>query len=143
MAKGRAGVMTLQQFTILRRDELLSFFKARYGRSWQRLVTRQTNMNPRSFHRWKSAAPLSICRQIQKVEAFARTIGFESATDAEVQARLLQYEQFKQAAAEAIERGKQKEIERALEEEQSREIKRCIDEGFRRARETSACHPTE
>ena len=50
--------MTLEQFTILRKEELVVFFKARFGKHWRQIVARQTNLHPRAFQRWKGAHAL-------------------------------------------------------------------------------------
>jgi hypothetical protein len=94
--------MTLGDFTILRRDELLAFFRARYGRPWRKIVARQANMHPRCFERWKGVPPLSIFRQILRLEAWARSVGFSSATDVEVQAALREHKQFVEAAEQEV-----------------------------------------
>ena len=100
--------MTLGDFTILRRDELLAFFRARYGRRWRKIVARQANMHPRCFERWKGVPPLSIFRQILKLETWARSVGFNSATDAEVQAALREHKEFVKAAAQEVETAQSK-----------------------------------
>jgi hypothetical protein len=100
--------VTLEQFTNFRRDELIAFFRVRFGRSWRQVVARQTNMHPRSFQRWNGAPPTSLYRQIHKLERWARSIGFQASTDAEVQAAIQAHERFKAEAAEAIESAKSK-----------------------------------
>ncbi|HWX22697.1 MAG TPA: hypothetical protein VN578_22565 [Candidatus Binatia bacterium] len=103
--------MTLEQFIILRRNELVAFFKARFGRHWRQIVPRQANLNPRCFQRWKTVPPLSLCRRIHKLETWARSIGFQSATDEQVQQALREHRKFKEAAAREVEKAQTKRNE--------------------------------
>jgi hypothetical protein len=90
-------------------------------------------MHPRTFDYWHKQTPLSLYRQIHKLEAWARTIGFESATDIRVQKSLREFERWKKAAARAIEETKQKEAERTREEQEMRENGERIAEEIRKA----------
>jgi hypothetical protein len=136
--------MTLEKFTIMRRDELLTFFKERFGKHWRQIVARQTHMHPRSFQRWKDAPPLSLYRQIHKLETWARTIGFQAATDAEVQEALREHANFKQAAAQEVEsaNGKRCQPSPAGESLESHQIGVKIAEGMRRLRDGRKSPPT-
>jgi hypothetical protein len=60
--------MTLTEFTGTRRDELLAFFKARFGKHWRQAVTSQAREHPRLFDRWPSAPPGSLYRSIHRLE---------------------------------------------------------------------------
>lgn len=108
--------MTLEEFTILRRDELVAFFKARFGYYWRRIVTRQAGLHPRSFQRFKSEPPLSLYRLINRLEKWARSIGFTSPVDEKVAARLIAHREFREAAQAEID-AVRKRKELAREEE--------------------------
>ncbi len=114
--------MTLEQFTILRRDELLTFFKARFGRRWRQTVERQADLHPRAFQRWTGAKPMSLYRQIHRLETWARSIGFVSATDAEVQARIEAQQRFKEAAEQEVAKA-QAETERKKAEDATKDAR--------------------
>ena len=125
--------MTLDQFTTFRKKELLAFFKARYGRPWRRIVTQQSGLNPRTFDYWNRRAPLSLYRQVSKLETWARTVGFESPTDVAVQVALLRSERFKKTAAEEVALAKRKQAARAREAQKSHEMEQKIREAMSRA----------
>ena len=108
--------MTLEEFTNLRRDELVEWFKARFGRHWRQAVSRQSGEHPRAFDRWPSAPPGSLYRQIDRLDRWARSIGFESVLDERVQERLRAYQVLKKAAAQEIENEQLKRIERSSAE---------------------------
>ena len=131
--------MTLEEFTILRRDELVAFFMARFGKQWRRAVTRQTGMNPRAFDRWWRVPPLSLYRQINRMDKWARTMGFESPTDDQVQQRLQEYKSFQKAAARAVKDAQQKRIEREAPAQKldGHELAARIAAGMQRLREAS------
>jgi hypothetical protein len=105
--------MKLEEFTILRRDELVEWFKARFGRHWRQIVTRQSGEHPRAFDRWRSTPPGSLYRQIDRLDRWARSIGFQSPTDDRVQERLLAYQAFKKAAEQQIGSEQDKRIDRS------------------------------
>src|SRR5262249_49873071 len=96
--------MTLEQFTTRRKEELIAFFEARFGTHWRQIVAIQTKTHPRTFQRWKGRTAVSLYRQIQELEAWARSIGFQSAVDETVQAALKRYDEFAQRAAHEVER---------------------------------------
>jgi len=98
--------MTLEEFTIRRKEELVAFLKARFGRRWRCIAARQVNMHPRAIERWKAARPISLYRQIHKLETWARSLGFQSATDSEVHAALRADQQFKENAAQEIQKAR-------------------------------------
>ncbi len=132
--------MTLEEFTLLRRDELIAFFKARFGRRWRAMVTRQAGEHPRAFDRWRTRMPpFSLYRLINRLDKWARTIGFESATDDRVEARLRAYQAFQKAAAQQVESEQQKRNERysACEGLDGDEIRARMAAAFRRMREAS------
>jgi hypothetical protein len=131
--------MTLEEFTHTRRDELVAFFKARFGKHWRQAVTRQAREHPRLFDRWPSAPPRSLYRPIYRLEKWARTIGFESALDDRVQERLRAYQAFKKAASQEVEtvQRKRNERSRADEDLHSREMKVKMAEALRRMREAA------
>jgi hypothetical protein len=126
--------MTLEQFTTFRREELVAWFKARFGRRWRQAVSRQSGEHPRAFDRWPSAPPGSLYRQIDRLDRWARSIGFQSATDDRVQERLRAYEAFKKAAAQEVEIEQQKRDERSSAEQDlyRHEIAVKIAEAFKR-----------
>jgi hypothetical protein len=128
--------MTLEAFTILRKGELVAFFKALYGRRWRCIVARQVDMHPRAFERWRAAPPVSLYRQIHKLEVWARSIGFKSATDSEVQAALREDQQFKETAAcevaEAL--SKRNKASDAGEDSGSHQLARQIREAMKQVR---------
>jgi len=127
--------MTLEQFTISRRDELVAFFRARFGKPWRRLVANQAGMHPRFHDRWKGVPPLSLYRQIHKLETWARTIGFVSATDSEVQRNLKLNQEFKDAATREVAETKRIRAELAEEERQSGQMREQITAAMQRVRE--------
>lgn len=131
--------MTLEEFTILRRDELVAWFKARFGKHWRQIVTLQAREHPRLFDRWPSAPPGSLYRQIDRLDKWARSIGFQSPTDDRVQERLRVYQAFKKAAAYQIEIEQEKRHERfrADEDLDLRQIGIKISEALRRMREAA------
>ncbi len=131
--------MTLEEFTNLRRDELVAFFKARFGRHWRQIVVRQAGEHRRAFDRWRSAPAGSLYRQIYRLDKWARSIGFESALDERVQARLREYQAFQKAAARAVadEQAKRSERARADGDLDVHQIDQMIAEGLRRLREAS------
>ncbi len=94
--------MTLEQFVILRRDELIEFFKVRYGFYWRRRVARHAQIHPRSFERFLTAPPLSLYRVLTRLEKWARSIGFTSKLDQEVQEAIRAHDAFTQEAANEI-----------------------------------------
>lgn len=128
--------MTLEDFIILRRDELVAFFTARYGRYWRRPVARQTGEHPGTFYHWGTAPPRSLYRQIYRLEKWARTVGFTSPTDDQLQEKLRAYREFKQRAAEEIQK-KRAERSSAGEEPNLQQMALKMAEGFRRMREAS------
>jgi hypothetical protein len=130
--------MTLEEFTSLRQEELVAFFKARFGKHWRRVVATQAHMHPRWFERWKGLAPLSMYRQIHKLDVWARSIGFESATGAKVHASLRADREFKEAATQAIEECKRNQAELAREDSQLRQRASEIQEAIREAMERRA-----
>ena len=127
--------MTLEEFTILRRDELVAFFKARFGRHWRQVVTRQAREHPRLFDRWPSAPPGSLYRQIDRLDRWARSVGFESPTDDRVQERLREYRAFENAAAHQVEIEQQKRNERPSADRglDGHQMRAKITEALRRA----------
>lgn len=131
--------MTLEEFTSLRRDELVAWFKARFGRHWRQIVARQSGEHPRAFDRWRSAPPGSLYRQIDRLDQWARSIGFRSATDDRVQERLRAYQVFKKAAAQEVEIEQQKRNERSSADQDldRHQIAAKIAEALRRMCEPS------
>jgi hypothetical protein len=131
--------MTLEEFTILRRDELVAWFKARFGKHWRQIVTLQAREHPRLFDRWPSAPPGSLYRQIDRLDKWARSIGFQSPTDDRVQERLRVNQAFKKAAAHEVETEQWKRNERSSAEEalDSHQITVRIAEALRRLRESA------
>src|SRR5260370_42408320 len=95
--------MTLETFTVRRRDELLEFFQVRFGPQWRQIVARQAGLHPRTFQYWKYAHATSLYRQLLKLEGWARSVGFQSPLDQEFQTRLETHQKFQEAAKEAIE----------------------------------------
>jgi hypothetical protein len=128
--------MTLEAFTILRKDELVAFFKALYGRRWRCIVARQVDMHPRAFERWRAAQPVSLYRQIHKLEVWARSIGFRSATDSEIQAALREDQQFKATAAQEVEKAlsKRNKPPEAGEDSESHQLAQQIREAMKQVR---------
>jgi len=128
--------MTLEEMTILRRDELLTFFKARYGSRWRQVVTNQVGLHPRSFQYWKYAKATSLYGQLIKLERWARTVGFQSALDETFQDRQGAHAAFKNDAAKAVSEAESKRKQAPLDDEGLAwlEIKRRMEESFRQSR---------
>lgn len=131
--------MTLEEFTYTRRDELVAFFKTRFGKHWRQIVARQAREHPRLFDRWPSAPPGALHRSIHRLEKWARTIGFESALDGRVEERLLAYQAFKKASSQEVETAKSKRKERSCDAENQdfHEIEVKLAEALRRVREAA------
>src|SRR5687768_16539571 len=100
--------MTLEEFTTLRRDELIRFFEARFGRRWRQIVAHQAGLHPRTFQYWKYSRASSLYRRLIKLERWARSVGFESGTDEKVHDRILALQKLKQAAKQEIEKAQSK-----------------------------------
>lgn len=100
--------MTLDEFIALRRDELVTFFRERFGKSWRQIVARQSNLHPRFFWRWKAAQPVVLCKRILILEKFARSIGFRAATDEKVESKLREHRTFKEAAEREVAEAQEK-----------------------------------
>jgi hypothetical protein len=131
----RKAGMTLQDFTILRRDELVAFFRERFGKPWCKIVSIQAGMHPRWYDRWKGVSPLSLYRQINKLDTWARSIGFKPASDAEVERALQAHKDFKEAATRAIEETKRTKAAEAEKERESRQMLAQIAAAMQRIRD--------
>ena len=127
--------MTLRDFTVARKEELIAFFKARFGPRWRRIVARQADMHPASFHRWKAAPPVSLYRQIDKLERWARSIGFQSAMDEDLRAAIGEHQRFREAAAEEVDKalGKRNNRSSGDEDTKSRQLRAAISEAMKNA----------
>jgi hypothetical protein len=92
--------MTIEEFAIQRYQELLAFFEARFGRrQWRQIVSQQVGLNPRTFQRWRTGRMVRRWRKLERLETWARSVGFSSAVDAEVQDSIRRLEEFQEAAA--------------------------------------------
>ena len=132
--------MTLEEFTILRRDELVDFFRERFGKSWRQIVARQNELHPCSLWRWKAAQPAVMCRRILKLERWARSIGFRASTDERVESKLQEQRAFKEAASQEVQRAqeKRKQASLASREPDRLDLNRQIGDALRRMRAEAA-----
>ena len=90
--------MTAKEFLELRRDELRDFFAGRFGYHWRNTVAHQTEVSARVFQKWYQLPPGSLFKLILRLEAYARSVGFESPADEPVRSAIEQREQLRQAA---------------------------------------------
>ena len=84
--------MTFLEFVCMRKRELARFCRARFGRRWRQTVTHQLGIHPRTFERWNHGE--AVPRHLGRVETWARSIGFTSPADAEIQAALRDHDRF-------------------------------------------------
>jgi hypothetical protein len=90
--------MNASELVELRRDELRDFFAGRFGLNWRQIVALQADVHPRSFQLWYHLPSTRLFKLVTQVEAYARKIGFTSASDQPLAAALKRRKKLRAAA---------------------------------------------